>query len=371
MLPLLAMLIAQATPAPPVPAATPPLAAATTPPKATTPPWPARDAQFTIHDFRFRSGETLANLRLNYTMLGQPHRNAQGEIDNAVMILHGTGGTGRQFLSPQFADALYGPGQPLDIRRYWIILPDGIGHGKSSKPSDGLRMRFPHYDYDDMVDAHYRLLHDGLGVKRMRLIMGTSMGCMQGLVWGERYPDFMRALMPLACEPVPLAGLNRMWRQLAIDGIEADPAWAGGDYRREPVQGLRTAASLLFIAGAAPLYLQAHYPTRDAADAYARDRVAASLQQVDANDLIYQVDASRTYDPWPRLAAITAPTTWINSADDFINPRNLDYPSRAVKRMKDARFRLIPESDQTRGHGTHTWAAFWTPDLIDLLRRTE
>lgn len=231
---------------------TPPLTpAAKTAPAASN--WPARDAQFTIPHFRFGSGETLPELRINYTMLGQPHRNAQGDIDNAVMVLHGTGGTGRQFLAPQFADELYGPGQPLDIRRYWIILPDGIGHGKSSKPSDGLHMRFPHYDYDDMVEAQYRLLRDGLGIQRMRLIMGTSMGCMHSLVWGETHPDFARALMPLACEPIEIAGLNRMWRQLAIDGIEADPAWEKGEYRTPPVQGLRTAASLLFVAGGAPL----------------------------------------------------------------------------------------------------------------------
>jgi len=333
--------------------------------------WPARDAQHVIRQFRFRSGEMLPELRINYTMLGQPHRNARGEIDNAVMVLHGTGGTGRQFLSPQFADELYGPGQPLDITRYWIILPDGIGHGKSSKPSDGLHMRFPHYDYDDMVDAQFRLLRDGLGIRHMRLIMGTSMGCMHSLVWGETHPDFARALMPLACEPVEIAGLNRMWRKLAIDGIEADPAWANGEYRTPPVLGLRTAASLLFVAGAAPLYFQAQYPRRDGSEAFARQRVAASIAGTDANDLIYQLDASRNYDPWPRLEAITAPTTWVNSDDDFINPRNLDYPQRAIARMKDARFRRIPESADTRGHGTHTAARFWKQDLLDLLRRTE
>ncbi|WP_375395492.1 alpha/beta fold hydrolase [uncultured Sphingomonas sp.] len=365
MLSPLLLLLAQATAAP-----TPPLTAATAP-APTAAKWPARDAQFTIHDFRFRSGEKLPELRINYTMLGQPHRDAQGQIDNAIMVLHGTGGTGRQFLSPQFADELYGPGQPLDITRYWIILPDGIGHGKSSKPSDGLHMRFPYYDYDDMVEAQYRLLHDRLGIRRMRLIMGTSMGCMHSLVWGETHPGFARALMPLACEPVEIAGLNRMWRQLAIDGIEADPAWAGGGYRTPPAQGLRTAASLLFVAGAAPLYFQAHYPTRATAEAFARERVAASIASTDANDLIYQLDASRTYAPWSRLEAITAPTTWANSADDFINPRNLDYPRQAVARMRDARLRLIPESAETRGHGTHTAARFWKQDLADLLQRTQ
>ncbi|WP_404374104.1 alpha/beta fold hydrolase [Sphingomonas sp. MMS24-J45] len=349
---------------------TPPIATATAP-AAPTAQWPARDAQVTLRNFRFRSGETLPELRINYTTLGQPHRNARGEIDNAVMVLHGTGGTGRQFLSPQFADDLYGPGQPLDITRYWIILPDGIGHGKSSKPSDGLHMRFPQYDYDDMVEAQYRLLHDALGIKRMRLIMGTSMGCMHSLVWGETHPDFVRALMPLACEPVEIAGLNRMWRALAIEGIKADPAWGGGEYRTPPTQGLRTAASLLFVAGGAPLYFQAQYPHREAAEAFARERVAASIAATDANDLIYQINASRTYDPWPRLEAITAPTMWVNSADDFINPRNLDYPRQAVTRMKDAQFRLIPETAETRGHGTHTAARFWKQDLVDLLKRTE
>lgn len=352
------------------PAQTPPLAAANTP-AVPARRWPMREADYTVPNFRFRSGETLPRLRIHYATLGQPRRNARGEIDNAVMVLHGTGGTGKQFLASQFADELYGPGAPLDIRRYWIILPDNIGHGGSSKPSDGLRMRFPAYDYHDMVEAQRRLLQDGLGIKRMRLIMGTSMGCMHGLMWGEAHPDFARALMPLGCMPVEIAGLNRMWRQLAIDGIKADPAWANGEYRAQPAQGLRTAASLLFAAGAAPLNLQASYPTRDAAVAYARDRVQRSIRGIDANDLIYALESSRSYDPWPDLERITAPVTWINSADDFINPRLLDFPQRGVARMKNARFRLIPETPDTRGHGTHTWATFWKQDLADLLARTE
>ena len=232
-------------------------------------------------------------------------------------------------------------------------------------------MRFPRYDYHDMVAAQHRLLTEALGIKRMRLVMGTSMGCMHIFVLGETWPDFARALMPMACEPVEIAGLNRMWRQLVIDGIEQDPAWRGGDYTAQPMQGLRTAASLLFVAGAPPLWLQTQFPRRDAATRYARERVAAAMQGVDANDLIYQVDASRTYDPWPRLEAITAPVAWINSADDFINPRGLTYPAKAVKRMKDATFRLVPETAETRGHGTHTWAVNWEGDLRALLKRTE
>jgi homoserine O-acetyltransferase len=333
--------------------------------------WPAREGDTILRNFRFRSGASLPELRIHYTTLGQPHRNSKGEIDNAVMVLHGTGGTGQQFLRPQFADELYGPGQPLDIRRYWIILPDNIGHGRSSKPSDGLRMQFPAYDYDDMVEAQHRMLIEGLGIRHLRLIMGTSMGCMHSFIWGETHPTFASALMPLACEPIEIAGLNRMWRQLAVDAIKADPAWQDGNYAAQPMQGLRTAESLLFVAGAAPLYYQAQYPTRQAAIAYAEDRVASGMKELDANDLIYQLDSSRNYNPWPNLARIKVPLTWINSADDFINPRNLDVPSRALKRMPTARFRLIPESAETRGHGTHTWARFWKSDLSALLKRSE
>jgi len=222
-----------------------------------------------------------------------------------------------------------------------------------------------------MVEAQHRLLTQGLGIRRMRLIMGTSMGCMHSFVWAETRPDFARALMPLACLPIEIAGLNRVWRQLLIDAIKADPAWAGGDYKSQPMQGLRTAASMLTVVGAAPLKLQADFPTRQAAEQYARSRIDASVASLDANDLIYQVEASRTYNPWAKLEAITAPMTWINSADDFINPRNSDVPQRAIARMPSARFRLIPESAETRGHGTHTWARFWKADLAELLSRTE
>jgi homoserine O-acetyltransferase len=343
--------------------------------QAAAPPakaWPTHDADVVLKDFRFRDGERLPELKIHYTTLGQPHRNAAGEIDNAVMVLHGTGGDGHQFLRPQFADELYGSGQPLDISKYWIILPDNIGHGQSSKPSDGLRMKFPKYDYDDMVEAQYRMLTEGLGIRRMRLIMGTSMGCMMSFMWGEQHPDFARALMQLACEPIEIAGLNRMWRQLVIDGIEKDPAWNGGNYVKQPEQGLRTAESILFIAGGAPLNLQKLYPTREAAKAYVEQRVESGIEGLDANDTIYQFDSSRSYNPWPDLEKIRAPLTWVNSADDFINPRNLDVPSRALKRMnKNARFRLIPESGETHGHGTHTWAAFWKKDLSELLARSE
>jgi homoserine O-acetyltransferase len=334
--------------------------------------WPMKEGDVILKDFHFRNSERLGELRMHYTTLGAPHRNASGEIDNAVMVLHGTGGDGHQFLRPQFADVLFGPGQPLDIRKYWVILPDNIGHGKSSKPSDGLGMRFPKYDYDDMVEAQHRMLIEGLGIHHMRLIMGTSMGCMHSFIWAEMYQTFSSALMPLACEPIEIAGLNRMWRQMIIDGIEKDPAWANGNYAKEPDEGLRTASSILFIAGGAPLNLQKNYPTREAAKAFVEQRVESEMKDLDANDMIYQFDSSRNYNPWLNLEKISAPLTWINSADDFINPRNLDVPKQALKRMKSsARFRLIPESSDTHGHGTHTWAAFWKKDLSELLARSE
>ena len=352
-----------------VQAATPPSGWGS-PAPPTTKAWATRERDVVLRNFRFRDGESLAELRMHVTTLGSPHRNAAGRIDNAVMILHGTGGDGKQFLRPQFADELYGPGQPLDIRKYWIILPDNIGHGKSSKPSDGMHMGFPKYDYDDMVEVQHRMLIEGLSVTHLRLIFGTSMGCMHAFVWGETYPDFASALMPMACEPIEIAGLNRMWRQLAIDGIEKDPVWRNGEYASEPVVGLRTAENLFFVAGSAPLYYQAEYPTRSAASAYAEERVAAGVAEMDANDTIYQLDASRNYNPWPKLERIKAPLMWINSADDFINPRNLAVPRQARKRMPNARFRLIPETGETRGHGTHTWAKFWKADLIALLKRS-
>jgi homoserine O-acetyltransferase len=230
-------------------------------------------------------------------------------------------------------------------------------------------MKFPKYDYADTVEAQRQMLAS-LGIRHMRLIMGTSMGCMMSFMWGEEHPDFASALMPLACEPIEIAGLNRMWRQMLIDGIEKDPAWDGGNYTKEPVQGLRTAASILVIAGGAPLNLQKTYRTREVAKVYAEQAVDRYIGEMDANDTIYQFESSRNYNPWPNLEKITAPMMWVNSADDFINPRNLDVPQRAVKRMKNARFRLIPESNDTHGHGTHTWAKFWKADLSALLART-
>jgi homoserine O-acetyltransferase len=338
---------------------------------AEAPALATKEGDFTIRDFKFRSGETLAQLRLHYTTLGEPKRDAAGHVTNAVLILHGTGGSGQQFMRAQFSSVLFVPGGLLDPARYFIILPDGIGHGKSSKPSDGLRARFPHYDYDDMVAAHHALVTQGLGVDRLRLVMGTSMGCMHSFVWGETYPDFMDALMPLACLPVEIAGRNRTWRKLLMDAIRLDPAWKGGEYKTQPREGLRTAASLLLIAGSVPLLMQKTDPTRDAADKYATETIDRNMAALDANDLLYQVDASRTYDPSSALGKIRAPVMWVNSADDFINPPELGIAEREVKRLARGTFVLIPISEQTRGHGTHTWAALWARYLQQLLEESD
>jgi homoserine O-acetyltransferase/O-succinyltransferase len=331
--------------------------------------YPVTEGDYVAHDFKFKSGEQLPELRLHYLTLGKLARDAQGRPTNAVLILHGTGGSSQQFLRPQFAGELFGPGQLLDINRYFIILPDGVGHGKSSKPSDGMHAHFPQYDYDDMVAAQHLLVTAGLGVQHLRLIFGTSMGCMHSFVWAETYPDFMDALMPMACLPVQIAGRNRVWRKMLMDAIRKDPAWNGGEYKDEPEEALRSAEDLLVIAGSAPLQMQKTLPTRDAADKYMEDseKTAASL---DANDLLYQVNASRNYDPSPQLEKITAPMMWINSADDFINPPELGIAERESKLLKDATFVLIPISDQTHGHGTHTWAIVWQSYLKQLLDKS-
>ncbi len=329
----------------------------------------ATERDIVLKDFAFADGERMAEVRMHVTTLGTPHRDVKGQIDNAVMVLHGTGGDGHQFYRPQFADELYGPGQPLDLATHYVILPDNIGHGKSSRPSDGMRMAFPKYDYADMVAAQRRMLTEGLGVTKLQLILGTSMGCMHAFVWGETYPGFARRLAPFACNAVELGGRNRMWRQMSIAAIEADPVWDHGNYPKPPEQGLRTARDLSMIAGMNPVALQAEAPTRAAADALvaASDQRAAAQGEPDANDQIYQLDASRTYNPAPGLEMITVPVLWINSADDFINPPDLGLAQAMVRRMPRAKFVLIPARKDTHGHGTHTWAKFWKADLAKLL----
>jgi len=326
----------------------------------------ASEGDTVVKDFKFRDGETMPELRLHYATLGTPARDARGVVTNAVLLLHGTGGTGGQFLAPQFAGELFGAGQLLDTAKYFVIMPDGIGHGKSSKPSDGLHAKFRQYDYDDMVAGHHAVL-EHLGVGHLRLILGTSMGCMHAFVWGETYPEFMDALMPLACQPVQIAGRNRIWRKMVMDAIRNDPEWKGGEYSAEPKQGLRTALDLLLIAGSAPLQMQNNYATRDAADKYLDEYFASRMPGLDANDLLYAVNASRNYDPSGGLEKIRARMMYVNSADDFINPPELGMAGREIKRVAGAKFVVIPISDATRGHGTHTWAAVWKQYLAELL----
>ena len=333
--------------------------------------WRAKSTErdVVLKDFAFAEGGKL-DVKMHVTTLGTPKKNAAGEIENAVMVLHGTGGSGYQFFRPQFADELFGPGQPLDLAKYYVILPDNIGHGKSSKPSDGMKMAFPRYNYADMVASQQRLLTEGLGVRKLKLILGTSMGCMHAFVWGTTRPGFAERLAPFACNAMEIAGRNRMWRQMSIDAIKADPLWNGGNYTSPPEQGLRTARYLSILAGSNAWALQNEYPTREKAEAALRAGYAARANgDTDANDQIYQIDSSRDYNPAPELAKIKVPVLWINSSDDFINPPELGLAQQHARLMPKAQFKLLPFSPDTKGHGTHTWAKFWKADLAKLLAK--
>jgi len=334
-------------------------------PSAAQYPTPVQ-GDFILKDFSFRSSETLAQLRMHYRTLGTPVRDAQGVVRNAVLIMHGTSGSGAQFIRPEFAGVLFVPGGLLDASRYFIILPDGIGHGQSSKPSDGLRGKFPRYGYVDMVEAVHRLLAEGLNVNHLRLVMGTSMGGMQTWLWGERYPDYMDALMPLASLPTQISGRNRVWRRVVIDAIRNDPEWRGGNYAAEP-PSLRTAAEMLFLMGGNPTLRQQQMPTLASSDSTLDAAVAVLLKTADANDLLYQVDASRDYNPGPDLERIRAPLLPVNSADDLINPPELGILEREIKRVPRGRAVILPTSPETRGHGTHTIAVIWKRYLEELL----
>ncbi len=319
-----------------------------------------------LRDFAFTSGEKLAELRIHYMTLGTLRRDARGRAENAVLVMHGTTGSGQQFLRKQFADELYGPGQPLDLTRYYVILPDDIGHGRSSKPSDGMRARFPRYGYRDMVNAEHALV-EALGVDHLRLVMGTSMGCMHAWMWAEGRPSMMDAAMPLACLPVQIAGRNRQWRKMIIDAIEQDPDWKGGDYQGPPRGALRVAEAIMTIASSSPIADQERMPTRDAVD---RAMAESKRPPADANDLLYALRSSSDYDPSADLEKITAQVLFVNSADDFINPPELGIAEREIRRVRRGRFVLIPASAGTHGHGTHTWAALWKKDLAALLAAT-
>ncbi len=336
------------------------------PARAAAQAFPADTGSFVMRDFRFASGETLDDVRIHYRTLGHLRVRPGGQARNAVMILHGTGGSGQAFLSPQFAGELFGPGQPLDTAEFYVVIPDNLGHGRSSKPSDGLRGRFPHYAYEDMVTAQHRLLTEGLHVNHLALIMGTSMGCMHSWLWLERWPSFSDGAVPLACLPARIAGRNRMWRKLTIDAIRTSPDYASGDYAAQPL-GLRAALNFLWIVGTAPLNDQRLGPTRDSADAYITTWMRARLASTDANDFVYAVDASRDYDPSADLGRITAPVLAINSADDEINPPELGIMERIMPRVRHGRYVLLPVSPATRGHGTHSMPAVWKNYLVNFL----
>jgi homoserine O-acetyltransferase len=329
------------------------------------------EGDYVIPNFRFASGEALPELRLHFTTLGKAHRDEHGRVTNAVLLLHATGSSGRSFLAPRFAGVLFGKGQPLDATRYYIIMPDAIGHGASSKPSDGLHAHFPQYNYADMLSAQYALLTQSLNVDHLRLILGASMGCMHAFLWAEQYPAFMDAAMPLGCLPVPIAGRDRVWRDLVMDSIRTDPEWLEGEYRSEPMRALHAAAGLLLIAGSAPIQMQSALATRDAADEFLKVYQDREIPDLDANDLLYQIGASRDYDASGGLERIQTRVTWINSADDFVNPPELGIAEPAAKKIRNARFILLPASDQTHGHGTPSWALVWQQYLNELLAATQ
>lgn len=336
-------------------------------PQPATPP--VTEGDFIVRNYTFESSETMAEVKLHYRTLGTAQKGSDGRVTNAVWIGHGTGGTGTQFLSRNFAGELFGPGQPLDATRYFIILPDHIGHGASSKPSNGLRAKFPKYGYRDMVDLQYRLVTEGLGVNHMRLVMGTSMGGMHTWMWGQMHPTFMDALMPLASLPTQISSRNRVWRRVLIDAIRNDPAWNNGNYTTQP-PGLRVAAQMLWLMSSNPVRRQADAPTLADADRVMENYVANYVKTADANDVLYYFEASRDYDPAPGLDKITAPLVAINFADDIINPPELGILERETARVTRGRAVTYPLSDRTAGHGTHTLAAVWKDELVRLLRES-
>jgi homoserine O-acetyltransferase/O-succinyltransferase len=337
------------------------LAFALTSASASVADYPApKEGDWIAPDFRFHTGEVLPELRLHYRTVGNPS-------GDPVLILHGTGGSGANMLTPAFAGELFGSGQPLDASKYFIILPDAIGTGKSSKPSDGLRMKFPKNNYDDMVDAQYRLVTDGLGIRRLRLVLGNSMGGMHTWLWGQRYPEVMDALVPMASQPTPMASRNWMLRRMMIETIRSDPDWKDGNYTSQP-RSLRLASVFFAIAtSGGTLAYQKLAPTREQADKLVDARLAAPAP-ADANDFLYQWDSSGDYDPLPGLERIQAALLAINSADDERNPPETGITEHALKRVKNGRLYLIPASEDTRGHGTTGMAKFWKEELRQLLQ---
>ena len=331
------------------------------------PAWHMSEGNFNLHDVTLHDGETMDSLRLHYTTLGAARRDASGRIVNAAMLLHGTTGTGKNFLAPGLADNLFGAGQPLDASRYYVVLPDGIGAGGSSKPSDGLRANFPHYGYIDQVEMQYRLLHDGLGIAHLRLVLGSSMGCMQTWLLGERHPDFADALVALGCMPIAVSGRNMLWREMLIRAIRADPQWHGGDYdpAKPPTHWLATAMPLAAMMASNAKRLQQAAPTREDAVALFERQVENGRTR-DANDILYAFESSYDYDPAPGVEKITAPLLAINFADDLINPPELGVVEPAMRRLPNGSYVLIPPGN-TYGHGTLAHAEIWGHYVAEFL----
>ncbi|HEX8680095.1 MAG TPA: alpha/beta fold hydrolase, partial [Chthoniobacterales bacterium] len=302
------------------------------------------EADFIIRDFKFASGETLPELRIHYRTIGKLEKDAHGRARNAVLITHGTTGSGAQFIRPEFAGELFSAGQPLDATKFFIVMPDGIGHGKSSRPSEGMHAKFPRYGYRDMVTAQHRLLTDSLGVNHARLVMGTSMGGMHTWLWGGMHPEFMDALLPLASLPTQISGRNRAWRRVIIDAFRNDPAWNGGEYSAQP-PSLRTAAEMLYLMSSNPILRQAEAPTLAKTDEVLDKFVADYMKTGDANDVLYALEASHDYDPGPALEKIKAPLVAINFADDLINPPELGIFERETKRVSGGRAITLPLSE--------------------------
>jgi homoserine O-acetyltransferase len=324
---------------------------------------------FVFKDFKLASGQTLNEVRIHYRTIGKPVRDAQGTVTNAVLILHGTTGQGGNFIRPEFAGELLGKDQPLDAERYFVILPDNLGHGKSTKPSDGLRGKFPRYGYHDMIAAQHRLVTDGLKVNHLRLVMGTSMGGMHTWLWGQKYPEMLDALLPLASLPAQISGRNRMWRKTISDAIRNDPEWKDGEYAKQP-PSFRTAVEMMFLMGSNPVQRQKDAPTLDAADKALAKAVATAYKTQDANDILYAIEGSHDYDPGPGLDKIKAPLLAINFADDLINPPELGILEREIKKVPEGKAIVMPMTEKTRGHGTHTLAAVWQHHLVAFLKET-
>jgi homoserine O-acetyltransferase len=333
---------------------------------------PSKEGDYVAHDFKFSDGQTLPEIRLHYTTLGAPQRDASGRVTNAVLILHGTNRAGRVWLIPSFAGVLFGPGQLLDASKYYLILPDqlGAGLGKSSKPSDGLRAKFPHYDYSDMVRASQILLKEGLQVNHLHLLVGASMGCMEGYMWGESNPADMDAMLLLSCLPIEVASRNRMVRKIMVDDIRLDPGWNNGNYTQQPY-GLRAALGHLLVVGSVPTYWQREYPTAALADKYVDEYIESNMKTTDANDFMYQYDASRNFDASKDLDKIQAKVLVINPQEDFWNPAELGIAEKEIKKVKYGKFVLLPFSDDSRGHYTFFQAKVWQSHLAEFLKELQ